>query len=187
MLFWRDVCSAKQRIAFVACGDGHRRIEDRSVRSAAARDAGVADVLAGLGFEGRDLGLVVVGDGTQRVEPVLQALFERVSDFDIEDAGPGQAPAPPTGRVEVPELVLPPPIAKVVVLWSSRWSHYDTEERGPTTSLSLVVRPQRPFFGTDTSCSSANAQAAEVGPPAVPKAPPKLRAIRKTPAATVSN
>lgn len=32
-----------------------------------------------------------------------------------------------------------------------------------------VFRPQRPLLGTDTSCSSANAQAAEVGPTASSK------------------
>jgi len=71
-------------------------------------------VSAGVGFEARDLDLVVGGDGSQRFKPELPFAFERVGAINVEDASPCEAPTPPTGGVEGPELVLLSPIAKVV-------------------------------------------------------------------------
>src|SRR5262245_6444363 len=105
--------AAKQRLLRVLRRHRHERVEQLRLGPPPAQGPDVAEVTAGIGFQGFDLLLVRWGDQLEPVPPEPPAVGQGVGYRDVQDAASLPVLPPPARRVEAVWHFRGPPFGQV--------------------------------------------------------------------------
>jgi hypothetical protein len=94
-------------------GDGHDWLFEIRFGPPAAHEPSVAEVVATIGFKRLDFGFIFRGNHRVPVQPKLPAVGHGISQINVHNASPFPVPAPPTCRMQAPEIRRPP-LAKMI-------------------------------------------------------------------------